>query len=295
MTIRSVIVVNDAGQPRLVRWYESISSPTFYTPVNEETDYSSLQNARRDRGGGGGGLLADDEDDAKRRTNLLKRIYLSVSRRPESSCNFFDSNLGWGRGTKIIYRHYATLYFIFVCEETESELGILDLIQVFVETLDRVFESVCELDLIFHADRVHQILDEVIQGGMVLETNITHVLKATDDMAKLERAQQHNGRGGGINSGGGFQSSSVTSRLPGFGNTVPVHTSSSSQTSFGGYTAADAGAMGAQIATQAGALVTTLTPIVATTVANAASVASTAASALVEKWRSSSSSSSSYR
>ena len=29
-----------------------------------------------------------------------------------------------------------------------------DLIQVFVETLDRCFENVCELDLIFHADKV---------------------------------------------------------------------------------------------------------------------------------------------
>ncbi|KAF3825076.1 hypothetical protein GH733_005710 [Mirounga leonina] len=36
----------------------------------------------------------------------------------------------------------------------ESELGILDLIQVFVETLDKCFENVCELDLIFHVDKV---------------------------------------------------------------------------------------------------------------------------------------------
>ena len=56
--------------------------------------------------------------------------------------------------TKLIYRHYATLYFIFCVDQSESELGILDLIQVFVETLDRTFENVCELDLIFHLDRV---------------------------------------------------------------------------------------------------------------------------------------------
>ena len=33
-------------------------------------------------------------------------------------------------------------------------MGILDLIQVFVESLDRAFENVCELDLIFHFDEV---------------------------------------------------------------------------------------------------------------------------------------------
>lgn len=31
---------------------------------------------------------------------------------------------------RIIYRHYATLYFVFCVDEAESELGILDLIQV---------------------------------------------------------------------------------------------------------------------------------------------------------------------
>lgn len=31
---------------------------------------------------------------------------------------------------KVIYRHYATLYFVFVVDSSESELGILDLIQV---------------------------------------------------------------------------------------------------------------------------------------------------------------------
>ena len=35
-----------------------------------------------------------------------------------------------GSDTRVIYRHYATLYFVFVVDESESELGILDLIQV---------------------------------------------------------------------------------------------------------------------------------------------------------------------
>lgn len=59
-----------------------------------------------------------------------------------------------GSDYKLIYRHYATLYFVFCVDSSESELGILDLIQVLVETLDRCFENVCELDLIFHVDKV---------------------------------------------------------------------------------------------------------------------------------------------
>lgn len=67
--------------------------------------------------------------------------------------NFVISLIG-GSDYKLIYRHYATLYFVFCVDSSESELGILDLIQVFVETLDKCFENVCELDLIFHVDKV---------------------------------------------------------------------------------------------------------------------------------------------
>ena len=61
-------------------------------------------------------------------------------------------------------------------DSSESELGILDVIQVFVETLDKCFENVCELDLIFHVDKVHNILAEMVMGGMVLETNMMRLL-----------------------------------------------------------------------------------------------------------------------
>lgn len=40
------------------------------------------------------------------------------------------SRLIGGSDYKLIYRHYATLYFVFCVDSSESELGILDLIQV---------------------------------------------------------------------------------------------------------------------------------------------------------------------
>jgi len=43
---------------------------------------------------------------------------------------------------------------VFVIDEAESELAVLDLIQVLVEVLDKCFENVCELDLIFNPDKV---------------------------------------------------------------------------------------------------------------------------------------------
>lgn len=47
---------------------------------------------------------------------------------------------------------------MFVVDSSESELGILDLIQVFVESLDRMFTNVCELDLIFKPEEVYLIV-----------------------------------------------------------------------------------------------------------------------------------------
>lgn len=91
-----------------------------------------------------------------------------------------------GEDYKIIYRHYATLYFVFCVDSSESELGILDLIQVFVETLDKSFENVCELDLIFNVDKVHHILNELVMGGMVLETNMNDILSHVEEQIKLE-------------------------------------------------------------------------------------------------------------
>ena len=73
---------------------------------------------------------------------------------------FYNFSLIGGSDYKLIYRHYATLYFVFCVDSSESELGILDLIQVFVETLDKCFENVCELDLIFHMDKVCHITEK---------------------------------------------------------------------------------------------------------------------------------------
>lgn len=70
-----------------------------------------------------------------------------------------------------------------------SELGILDLIQVFVETLDKCFENVCELDLIFHADAVHYILNELVMGGMVLQTNMNEILARIEEQSKIQKAE----------------------------------------------------------------------------------------------------------
>ena len=76
----------------------------------------------------------------------------------------------------MMVRLYATLYFIFIIDEGESELGILDLIQVIVEILDKLFNNVCEVDLIFNPDKTTYIMDEIVVDGIVTDTNINEIL-----------------------------------------------------------------------------------------------------------------------
>ncbi|POI30599.1 hypothetical protein CIB84_005651 [Bambusicola thoracicus] len=146
--IKAILIFNNHGKPRLSKFYQRYSEDT--------------------------------------QQQIIRETFHLVSKRDENVCNFLEGGLLiGGSDNKLIYRHYATLYFVFCVDSSESELGILDLIQVvgwndliglrstptkvsvkeiseqsiygpylvFVETLDKCFENVCELDLIFHVDK----------------------------------------------------------------------------------------------------------------------------------------------
>ncbi|KAH9597096.1 AP complex [Trypanosoma melophagium] len=118
--------------------------------------------------------------------HLVRRVHHLISRRSGDLCNFVDNFLEWPTpDTRVVYRHYATLCFVFIVDSSESQLAILDLIQVFVEALDRTFENVCELDLIFHSDKVQLMLMEMVMGGMVLETSREEILRAMSEMQRV--------------------------------------------------------------------------------------------------------------
>lgn len=67
--------------------------------------------------------------------SVIQRIFQQVAQRPDSFCNYLEGIIPeWGEGTKLIYRHYATLYFVFAVDAQESDLGILDLVQGEIHT-----------------------------------------------------------------------------------------------------------------------------------------------------------------
>ena len=63
--------------------------------------------------------------------------------RSEFQCSFIEY-----RGYKVVYRRYASLFFVVAVDgEDENELSVLEFIHSLVETMDKYFESVCELDV----------------------------------------------------------------------------------------------------------------------------------------------------
>lgn len=99
-------------------------------------------------------------------------IQLILSRKPKM-CSFIDY-----KDYKIVYKRYASLYFCCAVDPSDNELLTLELIHRYVELLDKYFGSVCELDIIFNFEKAYFILDELLIGGEIQETNKKSILKA---------------------------------------------------------------------------------------------------------------------
>ena len=53
---------------------------------------------------------------------------------------------------------------------------MLEFIHNLVETLDKYFENVCELDIMFNIEKAQFIIDEMIMSGYITETNKSNIL-----------------------------------------------------------------------------------------------------------------------
>jgi len=118
------------------------------------------------------------EEDEKRR--IENEVFKIVTARDSKFTNFVEF-----KSYKLVYRRYAGLYFILCVDVRDNELAYLEGIHNFVETLDRYFGNVCELDLVFNFTKTYVMLDEFMLGGELLETSRSQMLLR---MAEIESA-----------------------------------------------------------------------------------------------------------
>lgn len=99
--------------------------------------------------------------------------------RTDQQCSFVEH-----RNYKVVYRRYASLFFLVGVDNDENELAILEFIHLFVETMDRHFGNVCELDIMFHLEKVHFMLEEMVMNGCIVETSKQNILAPIQLMEK---------------------------------------------------------------------------------------------------------------
>jgi len=117
---------------------------------------------------------------SKDKTRAARELVSTILSRSPKMCNFIE----W-RDKKVVYKRYASLYFIACTDKGDNELLTLEQIHLFVEVLDRYFGSVCELDIIFNFHKAYYIVDELFIGGNLQETSKAEVLRvcaAMDDL-----------------------------------------------------------------------------------------------------------------
>lgn len=102
--------------------------------------------------------------------------------RTDKQCSFYEH-----RQYKIVYRRYASLFFMVGVDEEENELGTLEFIHAFVEILDRHFGQVCELDIMNEPEMVHYVLDEMLLNGCIVDTNLTNILEPVRLLETVEQ------------------------------------------------------------------------------------------------------------
>jgi hypothetical protein len=88
--------------------------------------------------------------------------------------------------SKVVYRRYASLFFIAGCASDDNELITLEIVHRYVEQMDKYYGNVCELDIIFNFQKAYFILDELLLAGEMQESSKKNVLRCIGQQDSLE-------------------------------------------------------------------------------------------------------------
>lgn len=115
------------------------------------------------------------------KAKIVKDVSQLVLARRTRMCNFLEY-----KDTKVVYRRYASLFFIVGCDATDNELITLEIVHRYVEQMDKYYGNVCELDIIFNFQKAYFILDELLLAGEMQESSKKNVLRCIGQQDSLE-------------------------------------------------------------------------------------------------------------
>lgn len=119
--------------------------------------------------------------DDNERDRQKMEVHRLVTSREATFTNFVEY-----RNQKVVYRRYAGLFFSFCVDVNDNDMAYLELIHLFVETLDHFFTNVRELDIVFNFHKVYMILDEMIMAGEIQEVAKNTIVERLHAIENLE-------------------------------------------------------------------------------------------------------------
>lgn len=120
----------------------------------------------------------------KDKNKIVKEVTTLVLSRRTKMCNFLEY-----KDSKVVYRRYASLFFIAGIDSDDNELLALEIIHRYVEQMDKYYGNVCELDIIFNFQKAYYILDELLIAGELQESSRRDVLRRIGQQDALEAAE----------------------------------------------------------------------------------------------------------
>ncbi|TQS34870.1 hypothetical protein Golomagni_04730 [Golovinomyces magnicellulatus] len=140
----------------------------------------------------------------REKAKIIKDVSQLVLARRTRMCNFLEY-----RDSKIVYRRYASLFFIAGCASTDNELITLEIVHRYVEQMDKYYGNVCEVSFnllqlaqlaarlpsatnivkIFNFQKAYFILNELLLAGELQESskkNVLRVISAQDAIEDTE-------------------------------------------------------------------------------------------------------------
>ncbi|KAJ8062391.1 hypothetical protein OCU04_008932 [Sclerotinia nivalis] len=124
----------------------------------------------------------------REKAKIIKDVSQLVLARRTRMCNFLEY-----KDSKIVYRRYASLFFIAGCASRDNELITLEIVHRYVEQMDKYYGNVCELDIIFNFQKAYFILDELLLAGEMQESskkNVLRVISAQDSIEDTEAQEE---------------------------------------------------------------------------------------------------------
>ncbi|RPB10528.1 Adaptor protein complex sigma subunit [Morchella conica CCBAS932] len=122
----------------------------------------------------------------KEKTKVLRDVAQLVLARRTKMCNFLEY-----KDVKVVYRRYASLFFVTGIDSTDNELITLEIVHRYVEQMDKYYGNVCELDIIFNFQKAYFILDELLIAGEIQESSKRTVLMCISQQDAIEDSEAH--------------------------------------------------------------------------------------------------------